>query len=55
MIEEKDLTASKLADTVNLLMRNEKKRNSMKENAYQQGKRDAAYEMISWMEELVNG
>ncbi len=55
MIEEKDLTASKLADTVNLLMHNESKRNEMKQKAFQQGKRDAAYEMISWMEELVNG
>ncbi len=55
MIEEKDLTASKLADTVNFLMHNEQKRNSLKENAYKLGKRNAAYEMISWMEELING
>lgn len=54
MIEEKDLTADKLADTVNFLMHNEEKRKSLKDNAYKLGKRDAAYKMISWMEELVN-
>ena len=54
MIEEKNLTAAKLADTVNFLMHNEKKRDALKKNAYMQGKRDAADQMIAWMEEIVN-
>ena len=54
MIEEKNLTAAKLADTVNFLMHNEKKRDALKKNAYMQGKRYAADQMIAWMEEIVN-
>lgn len=54
MIEEKNLTAAKLADTVNFLMHNEKKRDALKKNAYMQGKRNAADQMIAWMEEIVN-
>ena len=54
MIEEKNLTAAKLADTVNFLMHNEKKRDALKKNTYMQGKRDAADQMIAWMEEIVN-
>lgn len=55
MIEEKDLTAEKLADTVNFLMQNEEKRKQMKQNAYELGKPNAAYDMIDWMEELIHG
>lgn len=54
MIEEKDLNAEKLADTVNFLMHDPEKRKTMAENAYAHGKRDAAYRMIEWMEELVH-
>lgn len=54
MIEEKDLDATRLADTVNFLMHDDNKRNALKENSYKLGKRDAAYKMIDWMEELVN-
>lgn len=55
MIEEKDLTAEKLADTINFLMHNEVKRNELKENAAKLGKTNAAYDMIEWMEELIHG
>ena len=54
MIEEKDLNAEKLADTVNFLMHNPEKRQVMAKNAYAHGKRDAAYQMIDWMEELIH-
>ena len=54
MIEEKDLDARRLADTVNSLMRDETKRNAMKENALKAGKSDAAYRMIDLMEELIH-
>lgn len=54
MIEEKDLDASRLADTVNFLMHDSNKLNTLKENAYKLGKRDAAYDMIKWVEELVH-
>lgn len=55
MIEEKDLTAKSLSDCVNALMKDDAGRRQLKENAYALGKRDAAYTMIAWMEELVNG
>ena len=55
MIEEKDLTAEKLADTVNSLMRDPEKLDQMRKNAYAAGQRDAAEKMIACMEELVNG
>lgn len=55
MIEEKDLNAHSLADQVNALMKDDETRMQLKKNAYALGKRDAAYTMISWMEELING
>lgn len=53
MIEEKDLTAAKLAETVNRLMSNETERMRIRENARKAGKTDAAYQMIRLMEELT--
>ena len=54
MIEEKDLTPQRLADEVNSLMKDEKRRSEIRENAYQAGRRNAAEDMISWMEELID-
>lgn len=54
MIEEKDLDARRLADTVNSLMKDETKRNAMRENALKAGKGDAAYRMIDLMEGLIH-
>lgn len=54
MIEEKDLTAGHLAETVNGLMKDEERRSKIRENAYRAGRREAAEDMISWMEELIN-
>lgn len=54
MIEEKDLTAEHLAETVNGLMKDEERRSKIRENAYRAGRREAAEDMISWMEELIN-
>lgn len=52
MIEEKDLTSVKLADSVNTLMKDPQKLAMMQENAKRTGRRDAAYAMIRWIEEL---
>ncbi|MDO5122956.1 MAG: glycosyltransferase, partial [Erysipelotrichaceae bacterium] len=52
MIEEKDLSAQKLAGTLNELMADSEKRAKLSEHAKSLGKRDAAYRMIEWMEEL---
>lgn len=54
MIEEKDLTPQLLADTVNGLMKDPDRLQKMRDNARKQGKRDAAYQMIDWMEELIH-
>ena len=53
MIEEKDLTPEKLAETIVELINDPQAREAMKVNAAEQGKPAAAYEMIKWMEELV--
>ena len=55
MIEEKDLSPQKLADEVNRLMKDQKKRQELKKNAVLLGRTDAAYRMIDWMEECVRG
>ena len=55
IIEEKDLSAKSLADKINALMKDENSRINMKNKAYEMGRRDAADQMINWMEELVNG
>jgi UDP-N-acetylglucosamine--N-acetylmuramyl-(pentapeptide) pyrophosphoryl-undecaprenol N-acetylglucosamine transferase len=55
MIEEKDLNAQKLADTVNELMKDPARMKQMRENARRMGRTDAAEVICDWMEELVNG
>lgn len=52
MIEEKDLSARSLADTLNDLMADRQKRENLGKQAKMLGKTDAAYRMIEWMEEL---
>lgn len=53
MLEEKDLNAESLSQTVNRLMKDPQGLERMRKNAYALGKRDAAYEMIAWMEEMI--
>jgi UDP-N-acetylglucosamine--N-acetylmuramyl-(pentapeptide) pyrophosphoryl-undecaprenol N-acetylglucosamine transferase len=55
MIEEKDLQAEMLAETINRLMRDPAGMKKMRENAKKIGRTDAAEVMMNWMEELVNG
>ena len=52
MIEEKDLTAQGLSDTVNSLMNDPERLAMMRENARKTGRPDAAYAKIQWIEEL---
>ncbi len=54
MIEEKDLTSDMLANTINTLMHDQNKLQQMRKNALSCGKADSAYEMISWIKELVH-
>ena len=54
MIEEKDLTAEKLAAEVNCLMNDRERCRSIRERAYEAGCRSAADDMILWMEDLIN-
>ncbi len=54
MIEEKDLSAERLADEVNRLMKDTDRLDEIRRNAWQAGRRDAAGQMIAWMEELIN-
>lgn len=53
LIEEKDLNAKGLADTINELMANPERREILRANAYRAGKRDAAEKMVDLMEELI--
>lgn len=53
LIEEKDLSTQRLAETINRLVHDPEKLAAMRQNAYAMGKRDAAYRMIDRMEELV--
>lgn len=52
LIEEKDLTAKKLADTVNGLMKDSDRLEKMKKNAKKLGRTDAAEKMIALCKEL---
>ena len=52
LIEEKDLTAEKLADTVNSLMKDNDRILEMKTNARNLGRTDAAEKMIALCKEL---
>ena len=54
MIEEKDLTAEKLATEVNRLMNDKERCRSIREHAYEADHREAADDMILWMEDLIN-
>ena len=54
LLEEKDLNEKVLADTVNNLMHDPNRIDAMKQKAFQEGQRDAAYSMIHWMKELIN-
>lgn len=47
LIEEKDLTAAVLADTMNKVMKDTNRLHKMRENAEKLGKKDAAQKMIS--------
>ena len=53
LIEEKDLTAKRLADEVNALLEDKQRLEDMKANAKALGKENAAYDMIAWLKELV--
>ncbi|MBR3357051.1 MAG: UDP-N-acetylglucosamine--N-acetylmuramyl-(pentapeptide) pyrophosphoryl-undecaprenol N-acetylglucosamine transferase [Solobacterium sp.] len=55
LLEEKDLTPEKLAAELNALMKDDAKRAVLRENTKKAGRRDAAYRMIEWMEELADG
>jgi len=52
MIEERDLTPQKLADTVNGLMNDEQARNAMRRCAAELAKPDAAKDMTEWLKEI---
>ncbi len=54
MLEEKDLSAEKLADMVNGLMKDAARLDTMAANAKMEGHVDAADQMIAWMKELVH-
>lgn len=53
LIEEKDLSSEKLAETVNTLMNDEQRIDEMKNNARKLGRRDAAEKMIALCKELL--
>lgn len=55
LLEEKDLSAEKLAQTLNALMKDPERRETLRRNTKKAGKADAAYRMIEWMEELADG
>lgn len=54
MIEEKDLSAAKLAQEINMLVNDEQRREKIRENALKAGRTDAAYKMIGLMEEMIH-
>ncbi len=53
MIEEGDLTAEVLAETVNALMKDDMRRETLGRNAALLGRPDAAAEMAEWLEEIT--
>lgn len=55
MIEEKDLTAKGLADTLNAFMKDHDRLRKMADKARNLAKDDAAEQMVNWLEEIVNG
>lgn len=52
MIEEKDLTKETLSNTVNKLLQDDEKLNTLKSNLKNMAHNDAAYQMIDWLKEL---
>lgn len=53
VIEESNLTASLLKETIDKLMNNEELRNNMSYNALKAGKVNASEDIIKWIKELV--
>lgn len=53
MIEEKNLNANTLFEKVSRILKNDKLRNEMKENAKKAGFPNAGEDMLDWIEELV--
>jgi UDP-N-acetylglucosamine--N-acetylmuramyl-(pentapeptide) pyrophosphoryl-undecaprenol N-acetylglucosamine transferase len=54
LIEEKDLSAERLTETIETLLDHPEDLKRMRLNAAALGKPDAAYQMIDWMEELAD-
>jgi UDP-N-acetylglucosamine--N-acetylmuramyl-(pentapeptide) pyrophosphoryl-undecaprenol N-acetylglucosamine transferase len=54
LLEEKDLTAEKLAGMVNELAKDPGRLETIRDNARKCGCTDAADKMIEWMQELVH-
>lgn len=54
VLEEKDLTANRLAGLVKSLLSDSVGRETISRNARRNGKPDAAYDMLKWLEELIN-
>ena len=52
IIEEKDLNAKVLCDTINTLLDDDDKLSFMRSKAKKEEYNDAAYKMISWLEDL---
>ena len=55
LIEEKDLTASKLAAEISRIMADDELRKQMKENAFRLGRRNASEDIYNWMKEIAYG
>ena len=53
LIEEKDLTPELLSTTINDLMKNEHRRNELKENAKALGKPNAAYDIVACLKGIL--
>ena len=54
LLEEKDLSGKKLAEMVNELMKDEKRRKTLADNCRKCGKPDAADDMIAMMKEIMD-
>lgn len=54
MLEEKDLNPESLSGLVNELMKDENRRKELQKHSEEMGKKNAAYDMISWLEELTD-
>ena len=54
LLEEKDLSGKKLAEMVNELMKDEKRRKTLADNCRKCGKPDAADDMVAMMKEIMD-